>query len=196
MQSCSSGNMCFFLPERSSFFPLFFQETKGPWQEMFFHLTGGWGKMDDSAFLKQNQNNNIGNKETAHPAYGGESCHKGGVFKMVAPAWHNESKRKWRQQKTIFIKMKALTAKDEATIWWGGGDCDCAGGGGQIWRGNGTQVLLFVSSGRPVPINNTARPCFTTLIHLILVFFLAHFHTFYNGVFEYCVFNLFQSCGI
>ena len=44
--------------------------------------------MDDRAILKQNQNNKIGNKETAHPAYSREasSVTKEKFFKMEAPA--------------------------------------------------------------------------------------------------------------
>lgn len=47
---------------------------------MLIHLTAGSVKMVDSAILKQNQNNKTGNKETAHPADGGKSCHKGELF--------------------------------------------------------------------------------------------------------------------
>lgn len=63
--------------------------------------------MGDRAILRQNQNNKMGNKDTAHHAeVQGSPVTMEEVCKMVAssPASEEEMKRKRWQQKAIFIK--------------------------------------------------------------------------------------------
>lgn len=82
-------------------------------------------KMDDRAILKQNQNNKMGNKRTAHPAGVGESCHNWRSFRNVS-CWASPApEKKWKEEdgsKRLFSWNKAHTAKDEATIWRSSGN--------------------------------------------------------------------------